>query len=101
MKRRAYWPSTILDFTVHSDGSSLAATDWTVKSKAATNGPTPRIWRAKQLDRSMRRAEDGRMTSSAVAKQGRATRERIVCAAADLIAERGAVGTSLDDVRAA
>jgi AcrR family transcriptional regulator len=41
------------------------------------------------------------MTSSAVAKQGRATRERIVCAAADLIAERGAVGTSLDDVRAA
>ena len=34
-------------------------------------------------------------------KQGRATRERIVRAAAELIAERGASGTSLDDVRAA
>lgn len=41
------------------------------------------------------------MTSSAVTKQGRATRERIVRAAAELIAERGAAGTSLDDVRAA
>jgi AcrR family transcriptional regulator len=34
-------------------------------------------------------------------KQGRATRDRIVHAAARLIAERGAAGTSLDDVRAA
>jgi TetR/AcrR family transcriptional regulator, transcriptional repressor for nem operon len=34
-------------------------------------------------------------------KQGRATRERIVRATAELIAERGAAGTSLDDVRAA
>lgn len=41
------------------------------------------------------------MTSIAVTKQGRATRERIVRAAAELIAERGAAGTSLDDVRAA
>ena len=36
----------------------------------------------------------------AVTKQGRETRERIVRAAAGLIAERGAAGTSLDDVRA-
>ena len=41
------------------------------------------------------------MSSSAVTKQGRATRERIVHAAAELIAEAGAAGTSLDDVRAA
>ena len=34
-------------------------------------------------------------------KHGRATRERIVRAAAELIAERGAAATSLDDVRAA
>ncbi|MBV9193377.1 MAG: TetR/AcrR family transcriptional regulator [Solirubrobacterales bacterium] len=40
------------------------------------------------------------MTSLAVTKQGRATRERIVRGAAELIAERGAAGTSLDDVRA-
>ncbi|MBV9000724.1 MAG: TetR/AcrR family transcriptional regulator [Solirubrobacterales bacterium] len=41
------------------------------------------------------------MTSIAVTKQGRATRERIVRAAAELVAEQGAAGTSLDDVRAA
>jgi AcrR family transcriptional regulator len=41
------------------------------------------------------------MTSVAVTKQGRATRERIVRAAAELVAERGAAGTSLDDVRSA
>ena len=41
------------------------------------------------------------MTSIAVTKQGRATRERIVRGAAELIAERGAAATSLDDVRAA
>jgi AcrR family transcriptional regulator len=34
-------------------------------------------------------------------EQGRATRERIVAAAAALVAERGVAGTSLDDVRAA
>ena len=34
-------------------------------------------------------------------RQGRETRERILDAAAELIAERGADGTSLDDVRAA
>jgi TetR/AcrR family transcriptional regulator, transcriptional repressor for nem operon len=34
-------------------------------------------------------------------EQGRATRERIVRAAAELITERGAAGTSLDDVRSA
>jgi AcrR family transcriptional regulator len=39
--------------------------------------------------------------SVAVTKQGRETRERIVRAAAELIAERGASGTTLDDVRAA
>jgi AcrR family transcriptional regulator len=37
----------------------------------------------------------------AVTKQGRETRERIVRCAAGLIAEHGAAGTSLDDVRAA
>jgi AcrR family transcriptional regulator len=32
--------------------------------------------------------------------RGRETRERIICAAAELVAERGVAGTSLDDVRA-
>ena len=41
------------------------------------------------------------MSASPTTKQGRATRERIVRAAAELIAERGATATSLDDVRAA
>jgi AcrR family transcriptional regulator len=41
------------------------------------------------------------MSSVPTTKQGRLTRERIVRAAADLIADRGAAGTSLDDVRAA
>ena len=41
------------------------------------------------------------MSSMPATKQGRATRERILRAAAELIAERGAAGTSLDDVRAA
>jgi TetR/AcrR family transcriptional repressor of nem operon len=41
------------------------------------------------------------MSTSPTTKQGRATRERIVRAAAELIAERGATATSLDDVRAA
>ena len=34
-------------------------------------------------------------------EQGRATRQRIVVAAAALIGERGVAGTSLDDIRAA
>ena len=41
------------------------------------------------------------MGSTPATKRGRATRERIVQAAAALMAERGAAGTSLDDVRAA
>jgi TetR/AcrR family transcriptional regulator, transcriptional repressor for nem operon len=41
------------------------------------------------------------MSSPPATRQGRATRERIVRAAAELIAERGAAATSLDDVRAA
>jgi TetR/AcrR family transcriptional regulator, transcriptional repressor for nem operon len=41
------------------------------------------------------------MSANPTTTQGRATRERIVRAAAELIAERGASGTSLDDVRAA
>ena len=41
------------------------------------------------------------MNAGLTTKQGRATRERIVRAAAELIAERGATGTSLDDVLAA
>jgi TetR/AcrR family transcriptional regulator, transcriptional repressor for nem operon len=41
------------------------------------------------------------VSATPTTKQGRATRERIVRAAAELIAEQGATGTSLDDVRAA
>jgi TetR/AcrR family transcriptional regulator, transcriptional repressor for nem operon len=41
------------------------------------------------------------MTPPSMTDQGRATRGRIVAAAAALIVERGAAGTSLDDVRAA
>jgi TetR/AcrR family transcriptional regulator, transcriptional repressor for nem operon len=41
------------------------------------------------------------MSANPTTKQGRATRERIVRAASELIAERGAAATSLDDVRAA
>jgi TetR/AcrR family transcriptional regulator, transcriptional repressor for nem operon len=41
------------------------------------------------------------VSSIPATKQGRATRERIVRAAAELVAERGAAATSLDDVRAA
>jgi AcrR family transcriptional regulator len=41
------------------------------------------------------------MSSMPATKQGRATRDKIVRAAAELVAERGAAATSLDDVRAA
>jgi TetR/AcrR family transcriptional repressor of nem operon len=41
------------------------------------------------------------MSASPTTRQGRATRERIVRAAAELIADRGATATTLDDVRAA
>jgi AcrR family transcriptional regulator len=41
------------------------------------------------------------MSSPHTTAQGRATRQRIVAAAATLIGERGAAGTTLDDVRAA
>jgi AcrR family transcriptional regulator len=41
------------------------------------------------------------MNSTPATRQGRATKERIVRAAAEMIAERGAAGTSLDDVIAA
>ena len=41
------------------------------------------------------------MTPSSMTEQGRATRGRIVAAAAALIRERGVSGTSLDDIRAA
>jgi AcrR family transcriptional regulator len=41
------------------------------------------------------------MTGSPTTEQGRATRGRIVAAAAELIGERGVASTSLDDVRAA
>jgi TetR/AcrR family transcriptional regulator, transcriptional repressor for nem operon len=41
------------------------------------------------------------MGSMPATKQGRATRERIVRAAAELMGERGTAATSLDDVRAA
>jgi AcrR family transcriptional regulator len=41
------------------------------------------------------------MSSPHMTAQGRATRQRIVAAAATLIGERGVSGTTLDDVRAA
>ena len=41
------------------------------------------------------------MTKRPTTDQGRATQERIVRAAAELIAQHGAAGTSLDDIRAA
>lgn len=41
------------------------------------------------------------MAAAAITKQGRATRDRILRAAAELIAEHGAAGTSLDEVREA
>ena len=40
-------------------------------------------------------------TQPELTQKGAATRERIVRAAADLVLERGAQGTSLDDIRAA
>src|ERR671918_1505880 len=40
------------------------------------------------------------MTQAPVTEKGRATRERILQAAAELVAERGVAGMSLDDVRA-
>jgi AcrR family transcriptional regulator len=41
------------------------------------------------------------MSPATLTRQGRETRERIVRSAAELIAEHGAAGTSLDDVRGA
>ena len=40
------------------------------------------------------------MTQAPTTKKGRATRERILQAAAELVAEKGAAGMSLDDVKA-
>src|ERR671917_2724410 len=40
------------------------------------------------------------MTQPPATEKGRATRERILQAAAELVAEKGAAGMSLDDVRA-
>jgi AcrR family transcriptional regulator len=40
------------------------------------------------------------MAASPVTEQGRRTRQRIVAAAADVVAEKGALGASLDDVGA-
>ena len=49
-------------------------------------------------------ASIGRVTSgpqTALTSKGAATRERIVGAAADLVLQRGAQGTTLDDIRSA
>jgi TetR/AcrR family transcriptional repressor of nem operon len=40
------------------------------------------------------------MGSPPITEQGRRTRQRIVAAAADVVAEKGALGASLDDVGA-
>src|ERR1700756_2168270 len=40
------------------------------------------------------------MAAEPLTKKGRATRDRILQAAAELVAEKGAAGMSLDDVRA-
>jgi TetR/AcrR family transcriptional repressor of nem operon len=53
------------------------------------------------VDWQVQRRYDASMGATAVTKHGREMRERIVRAAAALIAEQGAAGTSLDDVRAA
>ena len=56
------------------------------------------MWTVKSTNRRV-----GRVLAAATAltARGRATRDRIVAAAATLIHERGVAGTSLDDVRAA
>ncbi len=52
------------------------------------------------MDRTVQRARIRTVTSAQPATvRGRETRERIVRAAAELVAERGVAGTSLDDVR--
>lgn len=54
------------------------------------------------MDRTVHWTHDLVMTASRppLTQKGAATRERIVQAAADLVLERGAQGTSLDDIRA-
>jgi TetR/AcrR family transcriptional repressor of nem operon len=52
-------------------------------------------------DGGVHRATIAGITGSPTTATGRATRTRIVGAAAELIAERGVAGTSLDDIRAA
>ena len=52
------------------------------------------------MDRSVHHAKIGRVTSThPVTAKGRATRDRIILAAGELVVERGVAGTSLDDVR--
>jgi AcrR family transcriptional regulator len=53
------------------------------------------------LDWTVQVAYNRAMSPIPATQQGRATRERIVRAAAELVAEHGAVGTSLDEIRAA
>jgi TetR/AcrR family transcriptional repressor of nem operon len=71
--------------------------DWTVQSLLAGNygpmGPIPRIVIV------MHGVAD-RRSEPVLTSRGRATRDRIVAAAAGLMHERGVAGTSLDDVRA-
>ncbi len=53
------------------------------------------------LDCEVHRATIAGITGSPITARGRGTRTRIVRAAAELIADRGVAGTSLDDIRAA
>src|SRR5579864_6122079 len=64
---------------------------WTARSSVAAY---------QRLDRRVQKARIRLMTrAEPVTERGRETRERIIRAAAELVAERGVAGTSLDDVR--
>jgi TetR/AcrR family transcriptional regulator, transcriptional repressor for nem operon len=77
----------------HRSSFLLSLIDWTERSTehgiVTSNGPNSPADRLGQMTRAQ----------PATAK-GRETRERIVRAAAELVAERGVAGTPLDDVRA-
>src|SRR5262245_27041733 len=63
----------------------------------------PRVWRSPSRACAIRTVKSGRLYTSCMidlprTAKGRATRARIVAAAAGLIGERGVAETSLDDV---
>jgi AcrR family transcriptional regulator len=76
---------------------------FTIDASSTTSSCTPHSSSKMSRPRRLASRDDGndRMSAVPVTGQGRATRERIVRAAATLIGEHGASGTSLDQVRAA